>query len=194
MSLIRRTDPRGGVAAVEFALLLPFLIVMFVATAEVVLHIRTWFRLERTAAEVTNAGTQAEALTPADVAGLFNAAKAIAAPVLAWSTDAGTPRARTVIGVVSGTAGGNVVSWYCSRGDAGLTNLIAGRATLPNGFQVPNGQSVMVTEIINSTTPWSVMAAAGPVFFGTAGPGPIRTYAIMRPRQAQLTSIGGACP
>ncbi len=57
MSLIRRTDPRSGVAAVEFALLLPFLIVMFVATAEVVLHIRIWFRLERTAAEVTNAGT-----------------------------------------------------------------------------------------------------------------------------------------
>lgn len=194
MSLTRRTDPRSGVAAVEFAILLPLLILLFVATAELVLHIRTWFRLERTAAEVTNAASQAGALTASDVAGLFDAAQAIAAPVLAWSSSAGLPRARTIIGVVSGTAAGNVVSWSCSRGDAGLANLVAGKAALPNGFQVPAGQSVLVTEVINSATPWSIMSAAAPVFFGRVGPGPIRTYAIMRPRQAELTSIGGACP
>ena len=194
MSLIRQVSARSGVAAVEFALLLPLLIVLFVATAEIVLHIRTWFRLERTAAEVSNAGTQAEALTTNDVAGLFDAARAIAAPVLAWSNGTGTVRARTIIGVVSGTAAGNVVSWTCSRGDAGLANLIAGRPALPNGFLVPAGQSVLVTEVVNSATPWSIMSAAAPVFFGNVGPGPVRTYAIMRPRQALLTSIGGACP
>ena len=192
MSLIRRADPRRGAAAVEFALLVPLLILLFGATAEIVIHIRTWFRLERTAAEMANVASQFDALAPADVAGLFDAAKAIAAPVLAWSNGTGTGRARTMIGVVSGTASGNSLAWSCSRGDAGLTNLVAGKAALPNGFVVPSGQSVLVVEVINAATPWSVMAA--PIFFGTAGPGPVRSYAIVRPRTAALTTIGGACP
>lgn len=194
MSLIPRNDPRRGTAAVEFALLAPLLIILFVATAEIVLHMRVVFRLERTAAEVANVASQAESLTPADVEGLFQAARAIAAPVLAWSGAGTTGRARTLIGVVSGTAGGNSVSWSCSRGDAGLENLVAGKAALPNGFVVPSGQSVLVVEVINAATPWFIMANAPPVFFGTPGPGPVRSYAILRPRQALLTSIGGACP
>jgi Flp pilus assembly protein TadG len=192
MSLTRRADPRRGAAAVEFALLVPLLILLFGATAEIVIHIRTWFRLERTAAEVANVASQYDALAPADIAGLFDAAKAIAAPVLAWSDGTGSGRARILIGVVSGTAAGNSLAWSCSRGDAGLTNLVAGKAALPNGFVVPGGQSVLVVEVINAATPWSIMAA--PIFFGTAGPGPVRTYAIVRPRTAALTSIGGACP
>jgi hypothetical protein len=35
---------------------------------------------------------------------------------------------------------------------------------------------------------------AAPIFFDTVGPGPVRTYAIVRPRTAALTTIGGACP
>jgi Flp pilus assembly protein TadG len=192
MSLFRRADPRRGAAAVEFALLVPLLILLFGATAEIVIHIRTWFRLERTAAEMANVASQFDALAPADVAGLFDAAKAIAAPVTAWSDGTGTGRARTVISVVSGTAGGNLMAWSCSRGDAGLATQVAGQAALPNGFVVPSGQSVLVVEVVNAATPWSIMAA--PMFFGTTGPGPVRTYAIVRPRTAALTTIGGACP
>ena len=176
----------------EFALLVPLLILLFGATAEIVVHIRTWFRLERTAAEVANVASQFDALATADVAGLFDAAKAIAAPVTAWSDGTSTGRARTLIGVVSGTAGGNSLAWSCSRGDSGLVNLVAGKAALPNGFVVPNGQSVLVVEVVNAATPWSIMAA--PMFFGTVGPGPIRTYAIVRPRTAALSTIAGACP
>ena len=192
MSLIRRADPRRGAAAVEFALLVPLLILLFGGTAELVIHIRTVFRLERTAAETANVASQFEALGTADIAGLFEAAKAIAAPVTAWSTGTGTGRARTVIGVVSGTANGNSLAWSCARGDAGLATLVAGKTTLPNNFLVPSGQSVLVVEVVNAATPWSVMAA--PIFFGTSGPGPVRSYAILRPRTASLTTINGACP
>ena len=192
MSLIRQADPRRGAAAVEFALIVPMLIMLLAATAELVLYTRTLFRLERTAAEVANTASQFETLATADLAGLFDAAKAIAAPVLAWSTGTGLSRARTVISVVAGVSGANSVKWTCSRGDAGLAAQVAGKAALPNGFVVPDGQSVVVVEVINTVTPWSVMAA--PMFFGAAGPGPLRTYAIFRPRQSLLTSISGACP
>lgn len=194
MSPTRPTDDRRGTAAVEFALLVPLLIMLFAATAELVLYIHTAFRLERTAAEVANAGTQAQALTPADIDGLFQAANAIAAPTLAWSSGASVAKARTLISVVSGTTGGNVLSWTCARGDTGLVAQVAGRTALPNGFLVPNGQTVMVVEVINSATPWSIMSAAKPFFFGTVGNGPLRSYAILRPRAASLAAIGGACP
>lgn len=194
MSLSRSADPRRGAAAVEFALLVPLLILFFAATAEIVLYMRTWFRLERTAAEVANVASQAETLATADIAGLFEAARAVAAPVTAWSSGPGSGRARTIIGVVAGTGGGNSVAWTCSRGDAGLANQVAGRAALPANFVVPNGQSVVVVEVVNAVTPWSIMANAPPVFFGTVGPGPVRTYAILRPRMASLTTLAGGCP
>lgn len=182
---------RRGTAAVEFALVLPLLALLFAGTAEVVIYMRTWFRLERTAAEVANAASQFEALAPADVAGLFNAAKTIASPILAWSDPTGTG-ARTLIGVVAGTTSGNAVRWTCSRGDPGLNALVAGQAALPNGFVVPNGQTVLVVEVINAITPWSILAS--PVFLGSAGPGPVRTYVVIRPRLGTFASLGGACP
>ena len=68
MSLIRSRDGRRGAALVEFALIVPLLVLLFVATAEIVLYMRIWFRLERTAAEVANVGSQLDSLAPADLA------------------------------------------------------------------------------------------------------------------------------
>ncbi|MBK1658374.1 TadE/TadG family type IV pilus assembly protein [Paracraurococcus ruber] len=189
MSPIRRRDARRGTAAVEFALVAPLLVLLAIGTAEMVVHLRTWFRLERTAAEVANVASQAETLAEADVNALFDAARMIAAPILAWSSGDGT--AFTMISVVAGTAnGGNRLCWTRSRGTVNGGNLVAGQGTLPNGFQVPAGQSVLVVEIVNRARPWSVGAAS--LFLGSAGP--VRSYAILRPRLASLTNLDRPCP
>jgi len=186
---------RSGSAALEFALLAPLVVVLMVAVAETVTYLRGWHRLERTAAEVANIASQYQTLVPADVATLFDAASTIAAPWKAWATTGpATGRARTIIGVVNGTGAGNVLAWTCSRGDAGLAGRVAGVTTLPNSFRVPSGQTVLVVEVISAARPWSILSATGFGFFGTTGPDPIRTYAIVRPRQAQLNALGGACP
>jgi Flp pilus assembly protein TadG len=197
MSLFRKTDPRRGAAAVEFALVLPMLLVLFVGTAEVMLYLRAAFRLERVAAEVANAGTQLDAVTRAEVQGLFDAANLVAQPLRAWTTPGDppiAPRARTFISVVSGSPSGNSVAWSCARGDADRSARIvvnATTATLPNGFQVPPGQTVMVVEVVSTIRSWFLFQA----LFGVAGPPEIRTHAIMRPRQAQLSSLpAGECP
>jgi Flp pilus assembly protein TadG len=189
----RRRDLRSGVAALEFALLLPMLLVLFVGVAEAVLYLRSWYRLDRTAAEVANIASQFETLSAANVAQLFDTARIIAAPIAATASSGPvTARARTVIAVVNGTAGGNTLAWSCSRGDAALAATIAGRTSLPNGFLVPTGQTVVVVEVINAARPWEALLRLLP---GTvADPGPIRTYAIVRPRQGTLSSIGGSCP
>lgn len=187
---------RAGLAAVEFALLAPLLIVLFVATVEAVSYLRAWNRIEQAATSAAQAGSRIEVLNRDAVAGLFATAQAVADPNLAWTTDNSTSntavRARTVISVFSNLGSGNVPSWSCSRG-ANLTPRVAENATLPASFTIPRGQSVLVVEIINTTQPWLVMAAS--IFFGTRGPPEISAYAVVRPRSAELSSspVGG-CP
>jgi Flp pilus assembly protein TadG len=196
MNLSRRADPRRGTAALEFALLLPVLLILLVATAEVMAYVRAVHRLERTAAEVASATSQIDAATQAELGGLFATANVLASPQRAWSTStdpAGTARARTFISVVAGSANGNGVAWSCARGDSGrLARLVSppGSVTLPNGFQVPAGQTVVVVEIVSTVRAWMLTES----LFGTAAPAEIRTHAILRPRQTQLSSLSGGCP
>ena len=179
-------------AALEFALLLPFLMVVLIGTTESVTYLRSWYRLDRTAAEVANLASQYEQLDAPTVSLLFDAAGSIAAPRRAFNASGSEERARTVISVVRGSGTANAVAWSCSRGDTALTPTIAGSTTLPNGFIVPSGQTVLVVEVINSTRPWVLLSGFTDMVL--PDPGPIRTHSIVRPRQGQLTSIGGACP
>jgi hypothetical protein len=198
MSLFRKADPRRGAAAVEFALILPMLLMLFIGTGEAMAYLRAAHRLERTAAELANTGSQLAAMDQAQVSGLFTAANLIADPVRAWTT--GTPagaRSRTVISVVNGTPTGNSMGWSCAKGDSGLTPRLvnasapaASRVTLPNGFAVPAGQTVLVVEIISTVQAWVLMDS----LFTITGMPQLRTHAIVRPRQAQLSTVAGGCP
>lgn len=165
---------------------------MFVATAEAVSYLRVWYRLEQAAASAAQAASRVEVLNTSAVSGLFEAARAVAEPYTAWNTSTTGARARTVISAISNPTNGNVLSWSCSRGDSTLSPNVAGRAALPAGFNVPRGQSVVVVEIINATSPWRLMAH--PIFFGSQGPSPMRAYAIVRPRAAELSALTGGCP
>ncbi len=196
MSPSRNSRARRGTAAVEFALLLPFLMMLFIGVAELVTYMRAVHSLERAAAEVVGAAARLEQATQEDVRGLFDAANLIAAPIRAWTTATTPPppdRARTFISVVTNRGSGNEVSWTCARGDTTQTaRLIAGTSsvTLPNGFVVPAGQTVIVVEIVNTRQAFAVFR----VLFGPQGPPAIRTYAIQRPRQAQLSTLSQGCP
>ncbi|WP_426955194.1 TadE/TadG family type IV pilus assembly protein [Muricoccus radiodurans] len=187
-----RRGIRSGSAAVEFALLLPFLLILFVATAEAVGYLRTWYRLEQAASSAASAASRLEVMNTTAVSGLFEAARAVADPYIAWNTGPSMTAARTVISAISSPSGSNVVAWTCSRGDAGLAPRVAGTASIPGGFVLPTGESVVVVEIVNDTAPWMVMA--GTAFFGTAGPRPLRAYAIARPRATEAGTLTGGCP
>lgn len=188
---LRRRLGNAGNAAVEFALLVPLLGVLLAGTAEAAMYVRSWYRLERTAAEVANITSQFEVLRSADVATVFDAANAIAAPWRAWSPASTSPRARIVMSVVSGTAGGNSLSWTCSRGAAGLPAEVAGRTALPNGLIVPPNQTVIVVEVISEEKRWRLVTDS---ILGAAADTPIRTYAILRPRLSSLNVVTGGCP
>ncbi len=196
---MRRNDGRAGFASLEFALMLPALLVMFVGVAEALLYMRTWYRLDRTSMEIANIASQYETITSSDVSQLFSAANTIASPIPANSaTGNASARARTMIGVVSNTGTGNTLSWTCSRGDATLTANVAGRTTLPNGLVVPSGQTLVVVEVINGTRPWQILVKLATITqflrINVPDPGPIRTYALVRPRTGTLSTLTGGCP
>lgn len=189
----RRTGARSGLAALEFGLLAPVILVLAIGTTEAVGFLRTWFRIEQATAATVSAASRLESINTAAVAGLFEVAKAVAEPYRAWNSIPPDARARTVISVVSNpTTGNQVVAWSCSRGDSTLVARVAGTATLPANFAVPEGQSVLVVEIINATPPWRIMSAA--VFLGAVGPTPLRAHAIHRPRSTELVTLSGGCP
>jgi Flp pilus assembly protein TadG len=196
---MRRDDGRAGFASLEFALMLPAMLVLFVAVAETLLYMRTWYRLDRTAMEIANITSQYETMTTAVVGQLFDAANSIASPIPANSaTGNASSRARTLIGVVSNTGSGNTLSWTCSRGDSSLPNTIAGQRALPNGLVVPSGQTLVVVEVINGTRPWQTLVRLATITkflrIEVPDPGPIRTYALVRPRIGTLSALSGGCP
>ncbi|MFL1463807.1 TadE/TadG family type IV pilus assembly protein [Roseococcus sp. DSY-14] len=193
MNLTRALErDRRGIAAAEFALILPFLLVLALGAAEATAHLRAWYRLERAAAAAADAGARAEAMTRDAVGSLFEVARLTAAPYAAWSRPGDATAARMVVSVIAGSGGRNVVSWSCGRGAAAPAATLAAGGALPGGLSVPPGESLLVVEVANATAPWRILSARA--FFGTAGPPVIRAHAVARPRTAELAVLQGGCP
>jgi len=191
MSRRRRPDRLGrrGGAAVEFGLIAPALLLLFVSVAEAVAYMRTWFRVDRVAAETVNVATQFDALTCSDISGLFDAAQTIAGTLNVTRANP-LPGAggRTILSAIGGQNGANTLLWQESRGDAEFASQLGTAATLPDRFIVPTGQTVLVVEAITGDRPW--VFGASPAVLMTP-PGPARAIAIMRPRTAQLSTPPG---
>lgn len=177
---------RRAAAAVEFALVAPFLVLAMLATVDLTTYIRAYFRVERVAAEVTNLASQYERLREQDIARLFDAAQMIAGPIQVKQT-----AGRTIISLVEGTTQGNRMRWQ--RASVGVpANQFASRigvppniVTLPAGMTVPVGPTVLIVEVFNRRLPWLLSAD----FLGTGAPEVIYAFYIMRPRSAQLAEI-----
>jgi Flp pilus assembly protein TadG len=185
---------RRGSAAVEFALVMPLLALLLTATADLALHLRATFRIERTAAELANLVSQHESLTAADITRMFEAAEAISGASLNVADPAGSG-GRTVISLVAGAntevscPAANCILWQRARGNAARfpasrIGAERGTATLPGGFIVPPAQTVIVAEVFYPRSAWLLADA----FLG-AGPQSVHAAAIVRPRAAQLTGI-----
>jgi Flp pilus assembly protein TadG len=201
MSLIRRSDPRRGNAGVEFGLLAPVLFTLFLGTAEAVVYLRSWFTLERVAAEVTNITTQQTALGQTTVCALFSMAQSIAGSVNV--TSVGVPAGtggRTVITGLSGNGTTNTVLWQISRGEAATVfasrfGAVGSSATLPNSVLIPSGQTLIATEVFTSNQPWifdtggTATLALLPARFPK-----IATFAAAWPRNATLSTAPTPCP
>ena len=74
----RRAGSRSGVAAVEFALLVPFVVLVMLAGADLSLFMRTVMQMDETSTELAQTVTQYQNLYNGDFTTLFNASQTIA--------------------------------------------------------------------------------------------------------------------
>ncbi len=183
-----RTD-RRAIAAIEFAMILPLLAFLLLASVDVVTWLEHWFRAERTAMAVADIVARSQPVSSGNFQNsstIFAIANDIAQPLIV-SGNGGA----TIISCLTASSGTPRIGWqqsgttnasYVSKfGAAGAT------AALPNGFSLASNETVIVTEIYSGVQPWILSVKLWPIL-GTAASGPtnIYTYAIYRPRSAQL--------
>jgi len=133
---------RRGVSAIEFALIVPALIVLYVGTVEIGNALTVYRRTAQVAATAADLTAQVRSVTKSDIEDIQAAASSILTP---FSTG---PLKIVLTSVVADDKNNGKVDWSCaSKGGAR-----SGSYNLPAGLTEPNS-SVIVAEIEYSFTP-----------------------------------------
>jgi Flp pilus assembly protein TadG len=180
-----RAAASRGVAALEFALVAPFVILVMLAGADLSLFMRTVMRIDETATGVAMAVTQYDKPYSGDFATLFNVAQTVAG-----TTPVTGQFGTTIItGIVKG-GGRQTIAWQRRSTLATFTSLFGtGRGTapvLPDGYVLPtDGEVLIAVEVFTTASPWVLSAT----LMGGPGSTSIRSYALFQPRLGSLAAI-----
>lgn len=174
-----------GVAAVEFALILPVMITMYLGMTELTVGINTDRKLtllSRTLADLTS---RVSKIDTAGIGNVFNAASAVMQPYSASKV------AMTVTSVLvaPGPSGKPVgtVDWSCTRGPSPVARAKGSTYPVPQGFET--SQSFILVETSLNYAPMfggRFIGSSGIVNLGQTTPWPVRDG-------TQVTWQGSAC-
>lgn len=193
MSHSHRTDRsirfRRGVAALEFALVAPFVILLMLAGADLTFFMRVKMRLEATANQVALVVTQYQNLYDSDFTNttfnLFNTAQTIAgtAPVTGLS---GTT---IITGIVTDASDRQTIAWQY-RSPHSTTTSSFGTAkgsipALPDNYRMPKNSTLIAVEVFTPATPWVFSAS----LMGGAVTTTLRSYTLYQPRLGSLATV-----
>lgn len=181
LRLLRRfaTD-RQGLAMVEFAAVLPILVLMLFGGFETTRYILVQLKLDRTATSMADLISQLEGVSEAQILDMYEAAKDIMQPF-----DLANEGRVIVSNVYRPTAAAAKVQWQrASTGGLASTSQIGAQgatATLPNGLTLATGEDVIVAEVFYRYSPTLV-----DWFFSTSV---LYQIAFYRPRFDGLTTV-----
>lgn len=133
-----------GVSAVEFALILPIMITMYIGAVEFSDALTVNRRVTAVASTAADLTAQAEQVTSGDVSDIFSAATSILAP---YST---TPISIVLTSVVADGQNATTVEWSCSL--QGAPRLQGAPFELPAGLTQPFS-SIVVAEVTYNYSP-----------------------------------------
>ena len=150
-----RRDNRG-VAAIEFALLLPMLITLLIGCLEVTFKIWSTQKAEKLAVTLSDVIAQSKAVTNSDLASLIGAVDKIMDP-FAFGANEG----KIIISSVYIAQGEEdaMVNWQCSFPSSGGFTAVSELgakdtvADMPDGFTLVEKDNVIVTEVFYKYTP-----------------------------------------
>jgi Flp pilus assembly protein TadG len=153
-SSFRRTRPlRGfakdqrGVAAVEFALVLPIVLLLLLGCYEIPRLVLIHQKIARTASGVADLVSQADdPLTSSQLTDVYSAAGAMMEPY-----DIVTDGAVIITSINNPTGSGATITWQRRRGSEGEPSKVGTATgqtpTLPAGLMPDAGESVLVAEV-----------------------------------------------
>lgn len=181
LALLRRFRSNDrGLAGVEFGIVLPFLVILFLGTVEIGRFVYLNMKLQNAAGNVADIVSRPETVAASDLSSLFTAA-----PVMLRPFEAGANLRIFVSGViVPDQDDPPEVNWQADGGGSLSTTSAVGQvgevAAIPGGLAYHGGEAVIVAEVVYDYEPWLLQFAGG---------GEIRKSAYFRPRRGTLASI-----
>jgi len=128
--LRRFAGQRDGVSAVEFAIVLPFMLLMYVGSAELGDGLAIQAKATKTARTVTDLASQQVSIQASDMSTILGASSKVIAPY---------PSANmvvTVSEVTTNSQGQGTIAWSCSLN--GTARTVGAAVTLPANLQTAN--------------------------------------------------------
>ena len=174
---------RRGVAAIEFALTAPFILLVMLVGTDLALFVRTVMRMDQAATELALTVTQYPNLYDSDFTNLFNAAQ-----ILAGTTPVTGTFGATIISGIVNSGGKQTVAWQKRTGATTFKSLIglAGAVpVLPDNYVVPAGGTLAAVEVFTPASTWVLSAK----IMGGSGSTSVRSYALDQPRLGNLAQI-----
>ncbi len=133
-----RRDVRA-VSAVEFALLLPFMISLYIAANETSLALSIYRKVSHTGATLGDLTSQASSLTTAEMTDIMAATTAVMSPY----ADSGL---KIVVAAVEMKNNAYVTDWSVAQNTTAWTENGTPPVTIPSGL-ISNGQQIIVTQV-----------------------------------------------
>jgi Flp pilus assembly protein TadG len=193
MSRFRRTDDRRAIAALEFAIVLPALVLLMLAGFDLSIWFINKFRPDNAAQALGDVLTEAQTLPLAAFPASYCSG---ASPTLNYFAIAYTMAnplsvcgngGATIISGITNNGTSTKVVWQKRTGNAAYTSLFGtqgGAPTLPPGYSLPSGHSIIATELYTGISPWNFSAQ----LMGGPGATTLYAYSVFEPRLGQLAT------
>ena len=180
-ALHRAASANSGVAAMEFALIAPVMVTMFLGMTEVTTSVNTDRKLalvSRTLADLTGRATT---MSSSEMADVFSAGNIVTQP---YSTATATFVVSSIVVTVSGSTVTGKVAWSCASGTGAVKRPTGTSYPVPASFASSvsfilseakmvytpmfGGQFTGGIMTFDETTPWPVRNATQVTWSGTA--------------------------
>ncbi|MBK8907662.1 MAG: pilus assembly protein [Rhodospirillales bacterium] len=175
----RLKSDRRGTLAVELAVAMPILIALTFSVVEFSRYILINQKVERTSATIADMVSRASALSEADLTVMLSASATIMEPF-----DMATQGQVIVTNISANDGNPPIINWQRAYGGGKGSSDFGSEGdnpTLPNGFSVVNGDSIIVCEAYFDYEPLFITK----LFKAET----LRQFTLFRPRFASLTAV-----
>lgn len=174
LALWRRAT--GGVAAVEFALILPVMLTMFFGLSEVTLAINVDRKLTLLSRSLADLSSRKAQVVTSEMSNIFGAAAAIMRP---YKADTTQMVVTSVLVTQSGSTYTGAVEWSCGKNLGAGANDLKVRAAnssypVPDGFKSPTTKSFILVESLHPYEPVFGKIITGTIRLRETTPWPVR--------------------